>query len=75
MKKLILITLVISFISCDKKKDKEWTCTCNIHGSSASIVTKEIITDSKNDADSQCSEYGKTETQAAGAHHFECKVQ
>lgn len=66
------IAIVFLLVSCNKKKDKEYTCTCNIHGTPHTTVTKSITSKSSSDAFTQCSDYGKSQ---AGSAHYECNVQ
>ncbi|MBK7667855.1 MAG: hypothetical protein IPJ32_11265 [Sphingobacteriaceae bacterium] len=71
MKKIILIAFILGLFSCNKK-EKDWTCTCEIHSSSHTTITKQVTSKSKSDASSQCTDYGKSQ---AGTSHYECNVQ
>ncbi|MBP7808929.1 MAG: hypothetical protein KA163_06535 [Bacteroidia bacterium] len=70
MKHIFIAVFVLIFISC--KKEKDWTCTCEIHGTPATTITKQVTSKSKSDASTQCTDYGRSQ---AGSTHYECSVE
>jgi hypothetical protein len=72
MKHFCLIAFTLILFSCNKKKDKSYTCSCDIHGNPYTNVTKTITAKSQSEATTQCNDYGKSE---ANGFHYECTVQ
>lgn len=70
--RFLQLFVLLFLISCNKKQDKEYSCTCNIHGSNPKTVTKTVMAKSLSNAQSDCNDYGTSE---AGTAHFECNVQ
>jgi hypothetical protein len=72
MKHLWIILFTLFLLSCNKQKDKSYTCTCNIHGAAYSTETKQITANNQSNADGQCRDYGAS---VANGAHFECSTQ
>lgn len=72
LKKILFLIILFAVIACKKKKAKDYSCTCTIHGTPYTTVTKTVSSKTDSDAYNQCMDYGKSE---ANGFHYECNVQ
>lgn len=72
MRPFFYITSLFLLFSCNKQKNKSYTCTCDIHGATYTRETKEIKAKTPYDAGKQCQDFGAS---VANGAHFECSTQ
>jgi hypothetical protein len=72
LQKIFLLIILFAAIACKKKKAKDYSCTCTIHGTPYTTVTKTVSSKTDSDATTQCNDYGKSQ---ANGFHYECEVQ
>ena len=72
MKKAIFVTAaIVSLSSCAKKKD--WNCSCDVTGlNNNGTFTKTIMQKKQNEANTECTDYGKALMGGNGT--YKCKI-